>query len=77
MTVNPDAGQFAPNILRDEGLYPSRFDLNGDTWEQLSFKARFGAVVHADDHDRTHVQSLRFGARSVRPHCPARMETRL
>jgi hypothetical protein len=30
----------------------------GDAREELSFKVRFGAVVHADDHDRTHVQSF-------------------
>jgi hypothetical protein len=45
-------------LLAMAGLYAFRFDLNGDAREELSFKVRFGAVVHADDHDRTHVQSF-------------------
>jgi hypothetical protein len=58
MTVNPDAGRSAPDTFRDEGLYAFRFDLNGDAREELSFKVRFGAVIHADDQDQTHVQSF-------------------
>ena len=51
-------------LLAMAGLYAFRFGLNGDAREELSFKVRFGAVVHADDHDRTHVQS--FEVRRVR-----------
>jgi Domain of unknown function (DUF4331) len=58
MTVNPDAGRSASDTFRDEGLYAFRFDLNGDAREDLSFKVRFGAVLHADEHDGTHVQSF-------------------
>jgi hypothetical protein len=39
-------------------LYAFRFDLNGDSREESSFKVRFGAVLHAEDQDRTHVQSF-------------------
>ena len=58
MTVNPNAGQSAPDTFRDEGLYAFRFDLDGDAREELSFKVRFGAVLHADDQDPAHVQSF-------------------
>jgi Domain of unknown function (DUF4331) len=58
MTVNPDAGRSAPDTFRDDGLYAFRFDLNGDAREELSFKVRFGAVLHADEHDGAHVQSF-------------------
>jgi Domain of unknown function (DUF4331) len=58
MTVNPDAGRSGPDTFRDDGLYAFRFDLNGDAREELSFKARFGPVPHADDHDQTHVQNF-------------------
>jgi hypothetical protein len=58
MTVNPDAGRSAPDTFRDEGLYAFRFDLNGDAREELSFKVRFGAVLHADEHDGAHVQGF-------------------
>ena len=58
MTVNPDAGQSAPDTFRDEGLYAFRFDLDGDAREDLSFKVRFGAVLHSDGQDHAHVQSF-------------------
>ena len=58
MTVNPNAGQSAPDTFRDEGLYAFRFDLNGDAREELSFKVRFGAVFHSDDKDHAHAQSF-------------------
>jgi hypothetical protein len=48
----------APVQKHFDRLYASRFDLDGDAREELSFKARSGAVVHADDHDRAHVQSF-------------------
>ena len=56
MTVNPNAGQSAPDTFRDEGLYAFRFDLDGDAREELCFTMRFGAVLHGDDH--AHVQSF-------------------
>jgi hypothetical protein len=58
MTVNPNAGQAAPDTFRDEGLYAFRFDLNGDAREELSFKVRFGAVSHSNGDDHAHIQSF-------------------
>jgi hypothetical protein len=58
MTVNPNAGQSAPDTFRDEGLYAFRFDLDGDAREEVSFFVRFGAVFHSDDKDRAHAQSF-------------------
>jgi hypothetical protein len=45
MTLNPNAGQSAPDTFRDEGLYAFRFDLDRDAREELSFKERFGAAI--------------------------------
>ncbi|MBV8798016.1 MAG: DUF4331 family protein [Hyphomicrobiales bacterium] len=58
MTVNPNAGQSAPDTFRDEGLYAFRFDLNGDAREELSFTLRFSAVSHSDGDNHAHVQSF-------------------
>jgi hypothetical protein len=58
MTVNPNAGQSGPDTFREEGLYASRFDLDGDAREEVSFKVRFGAVFHSDDKDHAHAQSF-------------------
>jgi Domain of unknown function (DUF4331) len=58
MTVNPNAGQSAPNTFREEGLYAFRFDLDGDAREELSFSVRFSAVFHAGDKDHGHAQSF-------------------
>jgi hypothetical protein len=58
MTVNPNAGQSAPDTFRDEGLYAFRFDLDGDAREELSFIVRFGAVSHSDDDNHAHTQSF-------------------
>ncbi len=45
MTVNPSAiPGTAP--FRDEGLYVFRFDTDGDAREDVSFKVRFGDLVH-------------------------------
>jgi hypothetical protein len=33
MTMNPNAGQSAPDTFRDEGLHAFRFDLDGDARE--------------------------------------------
>jgi hypothetical protein len=58
MTVNPNAGQSGPDTFREEGLYAFRFDLDGDSREDLSFKVRFGAVSHSDDKDHAQAQSF-------------------
>ena len=58
ITVNPDVGVSAPNILHPEGLYAFRFDLNGDAHEEITFKFRFGEPHHADGDEHTHVQKF-------------------
>jgi Domain of unknown function (DUF4331) len=58
MTVNPNAGVSAPDTFRDEGLYAFRFDLNNDAREEITFKIRFGGVVHAGDDKHSHIQSF-------------------
>lgn len=58
MTVNPNAGQSAPDTFRDEGLYAFRFDLDGDAREDVSFSVRFGAVLHSDDEGHAHAQTF-------------------
>jgi len=58
MTVNPNAGQSAPDTFRDEGLYAFRFDLDGDAREELSFFVRFGAVFHGEKKNHAHPQSF-------------------
>ncbi len=58
MTVNPNAGVSAPATFRDEGLYAFRFDLNDDAREEVTFKIRFGNVVHAGEDEHSHVQSF-------------------
>ncbi len=75
MTVNPNAGQSGPDTFREEGLYAFRFDLDGDAREELSFKVRFGAVLHSEDEGHAHAQALKCGARPVRPLQAARMES--
>ena len=55
-TVNPDAGLSAPTTFRDEAIYSFRFDLDGDHWEDLAFKVRFGEVEHADVNEHKQVQ---------------------
>jgi hypothetical protein len=62
MTVNPNAGQSAPDTFREEGLYAFRFDLDGDAREELSFSLRFSAVSHGDDKDHAHTQSFEVHA---------------
>jgi Domain of unknown function (DUF4331) len=59
MTVNPDAGISAPVTFRDEAIYSFRFDLDGDHWEDVAFKVRFGEVEHADGDEHKHVQPFR------------------
>src|ERR1700744_127271 len=58
MTVNPNAGVSSPDTFRDEGLYAFRFDLNDDAREEVTFKIRFGGVVHAGEDKHSHIQSF-------------------
>jgi hypothetical protein len=58
ITVNPDVGVSAPDILHPEGLYAFRFDLNGDAREEITFKFRFSEPHHADGDEHTHVQKF-------------------
>jgi Domain of unknown function (DUF4331) len=57
LTVNADAGA-GPDTFREEGLYCFRFDLNGDTGEDVTFKIRFGEVAHSADDEHRHIQSF-------------------
>jgi hypothetical protein len=70
MTVNPDAARLAPDTFRDEGIYAFRFDLNGDSREEVTFKVRFGEVRHASGDEHVHVQPLQLrratGAEAIR-----------
>jgi hypothetical protein len=56
LTVNPDAGAGSPDTFREEGLYCFRFDINGDTREDVTFKIRFGEVAHSADDEQRHIQ---------------------
>lgn len=58
MTVNPDAGLSASDILHAEGLYAFRFDLNQDLREEVAFKFRFGEPRHADQNEHVHIQNF-------------------
>jgi hypothetical protein len=46
MTVNPAANAHTAAPFRDEAVYAFRFDTDGDRREDVSFKVRFGDVVH-------------------------------
>ena len=58
LTVNPNAGNSAPETFREEGLYAFRFDLNGDAREDVTFKVAFGAPTHVEGNDHAHVQTF-------------------
>ena len=63
MTVNPTAAIDTAAPFRDEALYVFRFDTDGDTHEDVSFKVRFGDVGHtADGHAQTFELRLADGA---------------
>ena len=47
MTVNAAATIDGPPPFRDEALYVFRFDTDGDHREDISFKVRFGELIHA------------------------------
>jgi hypothetical protein len=46
MTVNAAATIDGPPPFRDEALYVFRFDTDGDHREDISFKVRFGELIH-------------------------------
>ena len=46
MTVNPAATADTVAPFRDEAVYAFRFDTDGDRCEDVSFKARFGEILH-------------------------------
>ena len=58
MTVNPDVGLSAPDILHIEGLYAFRFDLNGDAREEVVFKFRFSEPRHVNGDEHVHTQKF-------------------
>jgi Domain of unknown function (DUF4331) len=57
MTVNPAVDPSSTDLFRDEGLYVFRFDTDRDGREDVSFKVRFGEVVHTDG-PTGHAQSV-------------------
>jgi hypothetical protein len=61
MTVNPaaNAGTAAP--FRDEAVYAFRFDTDGDRHEDVSFKVRFGDVVHISSGTSGLTHAQKFG----------------
>jgi hypothetical protein len=59
MTVNPDVGLSASDILHTEGLYAFRFDKNEDGTEEVAFKFRFSEPRHADSSGHVHVQKFK------------------
>jgi Domain of unknown function (DUF4331) len=67
MTINPaaDAKTVAP--FRDEAVYAFRFDTNSDRREDVSFKARFGEVLHGQSNSADLAHAQRFDVyRAVR-----------
>jgi hypothetical protein len=57
MTVNPDVGLSASDVLHNEGLYAFRFDLNGDSREDVTFKFRFSEPRHENGDEHRHIQT--------------------
>ncbi len=58
MTVNAAASVDTAAPFRDEALYVFRFDTDGDRLEDVSFKVRFGDVVHNPEAVDGHAQSF-------------------
>jgi hypothetical protein len=60
MTVNPAANADMAAPFRDEAVYAFRFDTDGDQREDMSFKVRFGDIVHVSSRTsgRTHAQKF-------------------
>jgi len=60
MTVNPAANVDTAAPFRDEAVYAFRFDTDGDRRDDVSFKVRFGEVVHISSHTSglTHAQKF-------------------
>ncbi len=58
MTVNPTATIDGAATFREEALYAFRFDTDADDREDMSFKVRFGEVIHTEDAAGGHAQSV-------------------
>jgi hypothetical protein len=60
MTVNPAANAHTDAPFRSETIYAFRFDTDDDRREEVSFKVRFGDVIHIPSHvpDLDHAQSF-------------------
>lgn len=59
LTVNPDVGLSASDVLHNEGLYAFRFDQNGQAIEDVSFKFTFGPASHSGGDEHRHIQDFR------------------
>ena len=72
MTVNPAANAHTAAPFRDEAVYAFRFDTDGDRCEDVSFKARFGAIVHVASNptNRRSRAEIRTPPRRSRPRRP-------
>ena len=64
MTVNPAANAHTAAPFRDEAVYAFRFDTDGDRCEDVSFKARFGDVVHIPSRGSDFDHAQRFEVRA-------------
>ena len=62
MTVNPAATADTAAPFREEAVYAFRFDTDDDRCEEVSFKARFGDVVHVASRDAepSHAQEFQI-----------------
>jgi hypothetical protein len=60
MTVNPAATADTVGPFRDEAVYAFRFDTNGDRRENVSFKVRFGDVIHTPSGSSVPTHAQRF-----------------
>jgi hypothetical protein len=75
LTVNPDAGISAADTFHEEGLCAFRFDLNNDAREEVTFKARFGDVVHGRDDKHAHLQRFEVLRATGEPPCEVERRT--
>ena len=73
MTVNPAANAHTAAPFRDEAVYAFRFDTDGDRCEDVSFKARFGAIVHVASNPTNVDHAQRFELRRAN-HAPDGLE---
>jgi hypothetical protein len=59
MTVNPTATSDTAALFRDEAIYSFHFDTDGDGRADVSFKVRFGGVVHLEIGSAHHMTCTR------------------